>query len=597
MASYLLNIAKSMSPFRTPTEDPYDATDRAHSVTPQDLHNESSFDDDQEISALRNTLRLITKKEEAALTEARELEELRTATKQKLAKAESSSSAAENPVDDATVDPAFEHPTISRFEIQDEPPATDGIDRSPRLSPIEHRDEMTPLRGRTLSDRFHEHSSPTSTYSRGAFTLDKSERSRLLAGASQGRGNFSEFDTPMRVGEKAFSKLLAEGSKKLKLPWLYDGKSTQMIVFNKEITDRADIQRFSKILTITKDGEAYDLLQDWTLLTVDDVELHQAELIAVHDADPTWMNQRPLIDMSMMYSMLKSSLSALMLARMAPYEQDIARNGPLLFRHVMAASHLESFDQMSTQVFTFLQPRSLSSYNHDILRFHVKFNEELDNLVLLSKDKKDLLSPSLMRHMLLQTYKTCQCDYFIRNSLPGIERYIHDQQPAILPLQIHVEKEVARLILTEHWKVPEIRQHHGREKKRNLTLAAVTEKDKHKDRGDRGKGKGGGRPWLYEETIDSKNKGQYKGKIWCPGVNHGTVMHRPCWSTHPAGTCLERSKFLASIGKPPSGKGDNAAHKKHAAAYLQLEQARALFANYDPNMDDLPVQLLQLLKE
>ena len=593
MTTYLLDLARRMSPFRTPTEAPDDAAnpDRAQTATPQELHHESSFDDDPDFSKLRKTLQLITEQELALLTEARRMTKLRTAATLRLAQAESSSQAAENPVDYSTVDPALQRPSsvpdsnedperifrsVNRSKISAERhSATDGIDRSPRPSPIEHRDEMTPLRGRTLSDRFHEHSSPTSTYSRGAFTLDKSERSRLLAGASQGRGNFSEFDTPMRVGEKAFSKLLAEGSKKLKLPWLYDGKSTQMIVFNKEITDRADIQRFSKILTITKDGEAYDLLQDWTLLTVDDVELHQAELIAVHDADPTWMNQRPLIDMSMMYSMLKSSLSALMLARMAPYEQDIARNGPLLFRHVMAASHLESFDQMSTQVFAFLQPKSLKSYHHDIQRFHVKFNEEHDKLILLSKDKKDLLSPSLMRHMLLQTYKTCQCDYFVRNSLPDIERYIHNKHPAILPLQIHVEKEVARLVLTNHWHVPGFAPPNqaGRHRNRHgLNLTCVDDDETTTDEA--------------QPLTKSQKKAAAKKRAAAKrqAEDQKQAEEQRQIEAHEDQTAEDIQRFHDD--------------KKHEAGYKKLEQARALLAFYDPNMDDdLPIQLLQLLKE
>ena len=75
MTSYLYSIASKLSPFRSPTSNPEDAT-VMQTVTPQDLHHESSFDDDQELAALREALEQAT----IAIN-------LRTATKAKLAKA------------------------------------------------------------------------------------------------------------------------------------------------------------------------------------------------------------------------------------------------------------------------------------------------------------------------------------------------------------------------------------------------------------------------------------------------------------------------------------------------------------------------------
>ena len=135
--------------------------------------------------------------------------------------------------------------------------------------------------------------------------------------------------------------------------------------------------------------------------------------------------------------MLQGSLSASMIARMTPYEDEISRNGPVLFRRVMAESHrrvmaeshLESYDQFSHQVFEFLQPKELNSYN-DISHFHTQFNAEHEQLLLLSSDRKHLLTVRLLLHTLVKTYQTCPCVYFIQNSLPAIERMVHLDDPS-----------------------------------------------------------------------------------------------------------------------------------------------------------------------
>ena len=595
MTSYLYSIASKLSPFRSPTSNPEDAT-VMQTVTPQDLHHESSFDDDQELAALREALEQAT----IAIN-------LRTATKAKLAKAPATPTV-ETPARAAplTVDPVIHSDTdaADRNGGHCFSPSEISQSESPVPSPFDHRDDLTPARGQNLFDSYADlspsaPSRPSSVEMHLPEALSRQSVDNLLAGEYQRHANFSEFDAEMVPGEKPFKKLYDEGSKKLRLPSPFKGDASQLSVFTKALKDRCDLQRFGTVVTIPKGDKTYNLITGWIHLTVEDVRNHQANLISKYHADPVTINQRPLIDMAMMYTMLQGSLSASMIARMTPYEDEISRNGPVLFRRVMAESHLESYDQLSHQVFEFLQPKELNSYN-DISHFHTQFNAEHEQLLLLSSDRKHLLTVRLLLHTLVKTYQTCPCAYFIQNSLPAIERMVHLDDPSIFTLQKAVEKEVARLQAAEHWHVPPRKppgkEHHGREKHG-------------RERNGRAKHVGltalGGRTtpaWIYEKAMDSKNKSQYKGKTWCNGLNKGKEMHKACWTAHAPGTCMSHDDFMISIGKSPRGGGrpqpPPAGDKKSQTdSDRVLHQARALLANYDPNMDDeIPVQLLQLLK-
>ena len=107
----------------------------------------------------------------------------------------------------------------------------------------------------------------------------------LLTGEYQRHANFSEV---------TFKKLYDDGSKKLWLPSLYKGDATQMYLFTKEIMDRSELQRLWTIVTIHKHGKAYNLLNGWIHLTVTNVRLHQAQLIAKYHADPTAIKPTPV---------------------------------------------------------------------------------------------------------------------------------------------------------------------------------------------------------------------------------------------------------------------------------------------------------------